>query len=163
MSKKSGKYQSQSPNTNGDVSILLIWSMRVKREAKMCLKAFMLFYLNFLPPYRERLASSSRSSLHKERQALKPVSVVAKSCHYIIMWCTETLWKTRLWNGHKSLTKPQMTHFTVRIWAIQSKAARLHLNPAQVSSALICKLTSRSAEVWSAHALRHPAGQQRHN
>ena len=44
-----------------------------------------------------------------------------------------------------------------------SQSLRLHFNPVQVSSTLIWKLPTQSAGVWGAHALRHPAGQQRHN
>lgn len=87
-----------------------------------------------------------------------PSRVITSSCD-ALRHCERRVCETVI----KASQNRKMTHFTVRIWAIRSKAARLHLNPAQVSSALICRLRSRSAEVWSAHALRHPAGQQRHN
>ena len=67
-----------------------------------------------LPLQRRQLASSSRSSPHKEHQTLKPVFVMAEQCN--IMWhtgdfflkaYTERTWKTRLLNSSKSLKTPQ--------------------------------------------------------
>ena len=96
-----------------------------------------------LPLQRRFLASSSRSSPHKDHQALKAVFVLAKPCNYIVTWCTEDFLPKATFRPAKwSVLLSDFAQFGPMKFGRCRRAAGLHFIPIQVSSALNWKLVN---------------------